>query len=177
MTEYLFKTKRLGFRTWQDTDIKKMSEIDSDPQTMAYMPSIKTQRETKAFVTRMQHLYNKKGYCYFAVDLLESNHFIGFIGLAEQTYDSDFTPCIDIGWRLDRRYWDRGLGTEGAKKCLSYGIEELNLKEIYAISPKVNQRSIKVIEKIGMVKVKDFIHPQLLNNVRLRDCVLYKAVL
>lgn len=176
MAKYLFQSKRLGFRTWNSSDIEKMSRIDTDSQAMEFMPTIKSLQETSAFVTRMQRLFNEKGYCYFAVDVLENSQFVGFIGLAEQTYEADFTPCVDIGWRLDPRCWDRGYATEGAKRCLSFGFEELNLREIYAISPIINIRSINVIEKIGMVKVKEFIHPQLRNNERLRDCVLYQVV-
>ncbi|MEN8249672.1 MAG: GNAT family N-acetyltransferase [Bacteroidota bacterium] len=175
MMSYLFKSARLGFRIWEESDIEKMALINADAVAMEFLPSTRTLRETKAFINKMQKMYAEKGYCYFAVDLLEDNSFIGFIGLAEQTYKADFTPCIDVGWRLAKKYWDKGYATEGAKKCLKYGFDELGLSEIFAVAPVINNRSINVMKKIGMVKVKEFIHPQLIDNERLRDCVLYKS--
>jgi hypothetical protein len=34
-----------------------------------------------------------KGYCYFAVDVLQDNSFIGFLSRSCQTFEADFTPC------------------------------------------------------------------------------------
>ena len=78
---YLFVSERLGFRNWKKTDIKIMSGINADPIVMNYFPSVKTVNETIAFIERMQKQFTEKGFCYFAVDILESNELIGFIGL------------------------------------------------------------------------------------------------
>jgi RimJ/RimL family protein N-acetyltransferase len=121
----------------------------------------------------MQKQYGDKGYCYFAVDNLEYDTFIGFIGLSEQNFAADFTPCIDIGWRLAKTAWNKGYASEGAKRCLEYGFEALHLDKIYSIAPVANLKSQQVMEKIGMHKVKTFDHPQLLDNARLRKCVLF----
>ncbi len=56
----------------------------------------------------MQFTNQKRGYCYFATDELTSGKFIGFIGLMYQNYEADFTPCVDIGWRLAKKYWGKG---------------------------------------------------------------------
>ena len=47
--------------------------------------------------------------------------FAGFVGLLEQTYPVAFMPCIEVGWRLDTRYWGRGYATEAGRAALSYG--------------------------------------------------------
>jgi RimJ/RimL family protein N-acetyltransferase len=122
----------------------------------------------------MQSQFLDHGYCYFAVELLTDSKFIGFIGMAYQTYDTDFTPCTDIGWRLNRGYWGNGYATEGAKRCLEFAFNDLEIKEIVAIASKINTNSEAVMTKIGMTKVKTFNHPLLLNNARLKECVLYK---
>jgi RimJ/RimL family protein N-acetyltransferase len=96
---YLFKSARLGFRNWSDIDVEKMSEINADTEVMEFFPGIQTKIQTIIFIERMKKQLTENSFCYFAVDKLENNQFIGFIGLAEQTFDSDFTPCIDIGWR------------------------------------------------------------------------------
>jgi RimJ/RimL family protein N-acetyltransferase len=126
------------------------------------------------FIERMQEQFILEGYCYFAVDKLYNNEFIGFIGLSKQTFESDFTPCIDIGWRLKRNEWTKGYATEGAERCLNFAFEHLQIKKLNAMAPIANVRSELVMKKIGMKKVKTFEHPKLVGNERLQQCVLYE---
>jgi RimJ/RimL family protein N-acetyltransferase len=176
-TDYLFTSPRLGFRNWKEEDIAMMAEINADADVMKYFPAIQSIGETAAFIEKMQKQMAEKGYCYFAVDKLEDGAFIGFIGLSEKTFEAAFTPCIDIGWRLSKKEWNNGYATEGAKRCLEYGLNELNIPKIVAIAPKINTPSERVMQKIGMVKVSEFIHPLLANDERLQLCVLYQISL
>lgn len=117
----------------------------------------------------------KKGFCYFAVDKLDDNEFIEFIGLSEQTYEADFTPCVDIGWRIKRSEWNKGYATEGAKKCLENASNVLKLESVFSIAPKINVKSEHIMVKIGLKKQYEFEHALLANNNRLKNCVLYKT--
>jgi len=172
--KYLFTSDRLGFRNWNLSDIDKMHEINSDEKVMEFFPTIPTKEQTTEFVERMIEQFKNKGFCYFAVDKLEDNEFIGFIGLSEQTFKADFTPCIDIGWRIKNSEWNKGFATEGGKKCLAYAINELNIENIYAIAPKVNIKSQHIMIKMGMKKQYEFEHSLLTNFEKLKTCVLYK---
>jgi RimJ/RimL family protein N-acetyltransferase len=171
---YIFQSERLGFRNWFTTDIEIMAEINSDEEVMEFFPSIKSKKETTEFIGRMQNQLQEKGICYYAVDKLETKEFIGFIGLSEQIFASDFTPCIDIGWRLKKDEWNKGYATEGAKRCLDYVFNMLKLEKIFAVAPIVNLKSELVMKKIGMKKVKNFNHPALAENEKLRECCLYE---
>lgn len=104
MDNYTFKSERLGFRNWTEQDKIKMGLINSDPKVMEHFPTIPTQKKTDEFIDRMKAQFFENGFCYFAVDKLENNEFIGFIGIAKQTFKSDFTPCVDIGWRLAKPF-------------------------------------------------------------------------
>jgi RimJ/RimL family protein N-acetyltransferase/2-polyprenyl-3-methyl-5-hydroxy-6-metoxy-1,4-benzoquinol methylase len=172
--KYLFKSARLGFRNWIDSDIPLMTKISADPQVMKNFPSVATPTQTAEFIQRMQIMFAENGFCYFAVDSLDDNSFIGFIGLSHQDYDVEFTPCIDIGWRLSQKYWGKGFATEGAKRCLEYAFEDLGIENIKSTAPLVNLVSIKVMEKIGMKKQIQFKHPKLLDIERLVNCVCYQ---
>lgn len=172
--EYIFKSDRLGFRNWKTSDIDKMSQINSDKIVMEYFPNTITKEQTANFINRMKNQFIKNGFCYFAVDKLIDNEFIGFIGISEQTYNVPFTPCIDIGWRITNKVWNEGYATEGAKRCLEYAFTQLNIKEIHAISPISNKKSEQIMLKIGMNKLYEFDHPLLLQDDRLKRCVLYK---
>lgn len=172
---YLFTSDRLGFRNWMPEDLPGMAAINANPDVMEYFPTIQDSTQTKEFIDRMQQQLAEKGYCYFAVDKLVDGAFIGFVGLSWQTYTADFTPCVDIGWRLKKEEWNQGFATEGAKRCLTYAFNDLGLETIYAVAPKVNVKSEHIMQTIGMQKVTEFQHPLLENDVRLRECVLYVA--
>lgn len=172
--QYLFTSARLGFRNWTDADIPKMAAISADPEVMEFFPAPATPQQTENFIRKMQLLFSEKGYCYFAVEKLDDGAFIGFIGLAEKEFESAFTPCVDIGWRLGKAYWNNGLATEGAKRCIEYAFEVLKLKDIKSTASQINVKSIHVMEKIGMTKLLDFKHPLLTDNERLENCVCYE---
>ncbi len=175
METYLFKSKRLGFRNWTLNDLETLTEINNDDDVMEFFPSKPSKEDSKAFITRMQELFSKKGFCYFAVDLLDTKESIGFIGLSEQTYLDELGPFIDIGWRLKKSIWNKGYATEGAKACLEYGFEKIGLTTIYSVAPEVNVKSELIMKKIGMERIKTFEHPKLLNDNRLKNCILYQT--
>lgn len=172
---YIFTSERLGFRHWNFTDIEKMHEINSDKKAMEFFPSIPTKEQTAEFVDRMNKQYVDKGFCYFAVERLDNNAFIGFIGLSEQNFKADFTPCVDIGWRIASQEWNQGFASEGAKKCLDFALNQLKLKDVYSIAPKINSKSEHIMVKIGLKKLYEFEHPLLTNYDKLKTCVLYKS--
>lgn len=172
--KYIFKSQRLGFRNWKDADTEQLFALNIDKEVMEFFPYLPSLAQTKEFMKRMQNQFEKNGFCYFAVDKLETEEFIGFIGISEQTFEADFTPCVDIGWRLNKKFWKKGYASEGAKRCLEFAFEDKKLKSIKAVAPKINLKSRNVMEKIGMKYIKDFKHPALKNDNRLENCVLYE---
>lgn len=172
-SRYLFCSDRLGFRNWLAEDLKELSEMNADREVMAFFPGIQSRQDSADFIERMQALYQRTGFCYFAVEVLKTQEFIGFTGLSEQTFEAEFTPCVDIGWRLKRSAWNSGYATEGAKACLKFAFEKTDLKQIYAIAPAVNTKSEAVMKKIGMHKTGTFLHPKLRSDKWLQECVLY----
>ena len=174
LKDYLFTSERLGFRPWFEEDLEEFAVINADPLVMKYFPKPLTEEESAEFLHRLIKHYSKHRYCYFATEVLESSELIGFIGLAYQTYDSEFTPAIDIGWRLKPAGWGKGYATEGAKRCLKYAFEELSLQAVVSTCPKKNHRSEAVMQKICMTKIGEFDHPRLQEYPELKRCVLYR---
>ncbi|MEW7279332.1 GNAT family N-acetyltransferase [Aquimarina sp. 2201CG1-2-11] len=176
MSTYIFQSERLGFRNWSLDDLEILSQINNDDAVMEFFPFKPSLEDTKAFIIRMQEQYAQKGYCYFAVDIIDTNECIGFIGLSEQTYLKELGSFVDIGWRLKKSIWNKGYATEGAKACLEYGFDQIGLESIYSIAPEINVKSELIMKKIGMQRIKTFEHPKLLNDTRLKNCVLYKTL-
>ncbi len=171
--DYLFTSERLGFRNWQNSDFDAFAAMNADADVMQFFPKILNGEGSVRLMQRLAQHFDEKGYTYFVVDILETSECIGFIGMCNQKYEAPFTPCVDIGWRLAKPFWGKGYATEGAKRCLEYAFETLHLKKIYAVASTINLPSIRVMEKIGMQKAGTFIHPELVDNERLRECVYY----
>lgn len=140
---------------------------------MRFFPAPATPAQTADFISRMNTMLDERGYCYFATDLLETKTLIGFIGLCYQDFISPFTPAVDIGWRLHPEYWNMGLATEGARRCLAFGFTALHIDEIICTAPAINVPSIQVMKKAGLQFRQTFIHPRLAPYPSLRECVCY----
>ena len=59
-------------------------------------------------------------------------------------------PAVEIGWRLARHAWGRGLATEASRAALDWGLEVAGLPAVIAIAAPANLASQRVMEKIGM---------------------------
>ena len=123
-----------AFETKDLLDFKKMNE---DPEVMEYFPKILTHKETTAFYEAIMDEFQSYGYGLYAAELKETGEFIGFIGFHHATFEADFTPCVEIGWRLKKEVWGKGLATEGAKACLEYAEENCSLKMCTASQQKL----------------------------------------
>jgi ribosomal-protein-alanine N-acetyltransferase len=111
---------------------------------------------------------------WWAVEVTGIADVIGGVGLGLDTFESDFTPCMEIGWRFAPEYWGNGYATEAAKAALGYGFTILGLNEIYSMSALGNKRSFALMERIGLRYVKEFEWPLLPQSHPLRPYALYK---
>jgi RimJ/RimL family protein N-acetyltransferase len=59
----------------------------------------------------------------------------------------------DLGYRLMRRWWRRGLGVEGARALLAHGFEGLGLTRVFAQTMATNAPSRALLSSLGMTYV------------------------
>jgi RimJ/RimL family protein N-acetyltransferase len=172
------ETDRLILRRWRDTDRAPFAAINADPRVMEFFPATLTRAESDAGVARIEQHWHTHGFGLYAVDLKAdgAHQFIGFIGLARPGFEIDFTPCIEIGWRLDASVWGRGLATEGARAVADCALGPQGLDEIVSFTSVANARSRRVMEKLGMTHDArdDFDHPHIHEGHALRRHVLYR---
>jgi RimJ/RimL family protein N-acetyltransferase len=172
MTE--LRTARLLLRAWRETDLGPFAAMNADPRVMEFYPALMTQEESDRFVReRVVPAFEEHGYGLWAVEVPGVTPFAGYVGLLEQTFASPFTPCMEVGWRLDARYWARGYATEGAEAALDHGFAA-GLDEILSFTATLNTRSIAVMERLGMQRAGAFEHPRLPPGHRLRPHVAYR---
>lgn len=168
-----FETERLVFRDWKEQDLNEFRRMNQDASVMKYFPKTLTENETDGFYNIIQDELKNCGYGLYAVETKYNNDFIGFIGFHQPKFVEQFTPCIEIGWRLKYEAWGNGYATEGARACLKYGFEVLKLDKVFSFTSKTNIPSENVMKKIGMVKIKEFDHPNIAEGNPLRKHVLY----
>jgi RimJ/RimL family protein N-acetyltransferase len=172
------KTERLHLRRWREADREPFAQVNAETRVMEYFPAPLTREESDALVDRIEAHFAEHGWGPWAAELRETGEFIGFIGLNVPVFEAHFTPCVEIGWRLAAEHWGRGLATEGAGAVLGYAFTELRLPEVVSFTTVANQRSRRVMEKIGMTRnpADDFDHPGLAEGHPLRRHVLYRKV-
>ena len=174
MKSYYLQTERLLLRGWENEDIDPFSALNADESVMEFFPEVRSRAETKKAIARFSNHFDKHNFGFFAAEELETGRFIGFIGLSNVGYETDFTPCVEIGWRLAVEHWGKGYATEGARACLEFGFQFLNLNKVYSFTPILNTRSENVMRKLGMKKVGVFEHPRIETGHHLREHVLYQ---
>ena len=168
------QTPRLILRQWQDSDAAPFIQMCADPEVMRYFLNPLTEQQSLAFMQRIQNFIATHGWGLFAVELKSSGEFIGFIGLHQHLEHYDFAPCIEIGWRLAKQYWHNDYATEGSKAVLDYAFRELQLDNVVSFTTVLNTPSEKVMQKIGLSKVKTFAHPLVPADHPLLMHVLYQ---
>lgn len=165
-------TDRLALRQWRDADRDPFAALNADPVVMEHFPATLTRAESDAFVDRHSALIDHRGWGLWAVEVRDSGDFIGFTGLAVPVFDVDFVPCTEIGWRLAASAWGHGYATEAARAVLSYAFDEIGLDDIVSFTFVGNDRSRRVMEKIGLRERRRFDHPDLAGH-HLERHVLY----
>lgn len=168
-------TERLLLRAWTDADRQPCAALNADPEVMEHFPSVLTRAESDRMVEVITEGLARRGWGLWAVELREGGAFIGFVGLNEVPFEADFTPAVEIGWRVARAYWGRGYATEAARAALDCAFGTIGLGRVVSFTALSNVRSRAVMERIGLAPVGEFDHPRLPEGHRLRRHVLYAA--
>jgi RimJ/RimL family protein N-acetyltransferase len=170
------RSERLLLRRWRESDSEPFAALNADPEVMEHFPRPLTREESDAFIGRMEKHFTEHGFSMWAVEVLSTGSFAGFVGLLVPRFQAHFTPAVEIGWRLSREHWGRGYATEAARAALTFGFDELLLEEIVSFTVPDNFRSRRVMERIGMAHdpSDDFEHPGIPDGHRLRPHVLYR---
>jgi ribosomal-protein-alanine N-acetyltransferase len=173
----VIETERLTLRRWVAADREPFARLNADARVMEHFPGTLAREESDALVNRVEAHFDRHGFGLCAAELRASGAFIGFIGLSVPVFDTHFTPCVEIGWRLAFDYWGQGLATEGARAALRHGFEVLRLDEIVSFTVAANMRSRRVMDRLGMTRDPgdDFDYPGLPEEHPLRRHVLYRT--
>ncbi|GAA5197496.1 GNAT family N-acetyltransferase [Rugosimonospora acidiphila] len=146
------ETDRLILRPFRDDDLDPLAALNADPEVMRYIAdgSTRDREQTSAGLARMRQDWAERGYGAFAVEIRDTGEFTGWVTLAIPTFLPEVLPSVEIGWRLAREFWGRGIATEGARAVLRFGFVDRELDRIVSIRHVDNQASGRVMEKLGL---------------------------
>ncbi len=173
---FALRTERLLLRRWRDEDLEPFAALNTDPEVMRYFPRLLDRETTATIIENMEAHTEKYGFGYWPIEVPGVAPFIGFVGLMITPFQAPFTPCIETAWRLARPYWGRGYAIEGATATLMFAFEHLPMDEVVAFAVPENQRSLRLIKRLGMVRrlEDDFDHPGVEEGSPLRRHHLYR---
>ena len=164
----------ITLRAWRDDDLAPYAGMNADPEVMRYFPGTLTAAESQESYRRQRQLIEDRGWGLWVVDV--DGAFAGFTGLAVPRFEAHFTPCVEIGWRLRREFWGRGIAYTAARQAERYAFETLELDELLTFTAAINTPSVRLMERLGFARDLrgDFWHPTLPADSPLRLHVLYR---
>ena len=162
--KFYLETERLILRDVRDEDLEGMFELDSNPIVHTYLGKnpIKTKAQAQEAIQFIKDQYEERGIGRFAAVEKSSGNFIGWSGLKFNTGEKevlgDKKDFYDIGYRFIPRYWGKGYASESSFATLDFGFTELNIETMCGAAEIENIASNKVLQKIGLKFIEDFIY-------------------
>jgi RimJ/RimL family protein N-acetyltransferase len=155
-------------------DLPAFAEMNADGRVMEFFPHPWSYEESRAAFEKIESGFAERGFGIYVLEVV--GEFSGVVGLSMPSFKAYFTPAVEVLWRLLPRYWGRGLATVAARAVLDMAFQTLDLTEVVAFTVIQNQRSIQVMERLGMKRDSEpfFDHPGVMDD-RLRRHVLYRA--
>ncbi|TBN01333.1 N-acetyltransferase [Hyunsoonleella flava] len=168
----IFETQRLILRELKIEDISSLFQILNDKDTMSYYPSTYDISGVTKWIEKNMNSYRENGFGLWAVLLKKNNQFIGQCGISLQNINGKIVP--EIGYHINKNFWNNGYATESAKACLEFGFKNLRLDEIFIHTYIKNIASQRIAEKIGMTKLYEYEKLLIAHNVKWNHVVYSK---
>jgi len=158
------ETNRLIIRLFNINDIKDAFEYLSDKIVMEYIEPVMPYNKVENLINE-QGIKNNNIY---AIYLKDVNKVIRHLIFKEYINKNVY----EIGWIINKDYWNKGYATEASKCIINYGFETLKVLKIVGETEEKNIKSIKLLEKLGMQysgKNKDgLIEYEIKNNILIK---------
>lgn len=156
----LLETARMFLRELRPDDLNRLLALDQDPEVMRFIskgiPTSRAMYEND-YLPRMLSYQNQappRGF--WAAHLHDGGEFIGWFHLRP---DKITPEEMELGYRLARNVWGRGLATEGAQAPVEKGLGEWGYDKISARTLVNNLASQRVMQKAGLVFESEFCFP------------------
>jgi RimJ/RimL family protein N-acetyltransferase len=145
----ILASARLRYEPIGDEHFAGLHAMNADAEVMRYvLGRPETPDETRAMIARVRTRWAEWGYSWWALLDRASGELVGAGGI--QHLGRDRANPHEIGWRLRRASWGRGLATEAALTLAAYAFTVLDAPRLCAVRHPDNVASRRVMEKLGM---------------------------
>lgn len=154
------ETDRMVLRRFGPADVDELVALHNDPAVMRYLGRCdETPEHVRDEVLPYFRSLDERGdgFGYRAAIERDGGAFLGWFLFRAPRRDPQ-PGVIEVGYRLHRAAWGRGLATEGARALLDRGFAELPIHTVVADTMTIHTGSRRVMEKIGMRHVRST-HP------------------
>jgi ribosomal-protein-alanine N-acetyltransferase len=150
------ETERLILRSFREEDVDRMAVLFANPDFMRFSLGVFTERkQTITFIEKVMG-WDRGGIpSQFAVVPRGDDTIIGYCGFFY--HPEHGIEDIEIGYRLDPVYWNRGLITEAARAVRDHGFRDCKLSRVISLVHPDNLPSRRVAEKNGMAVEKEIV--------------------
>ncbi|MES2643837.1 MAG: GNAT family N-acetyltransferase [Myxococcota bacterium] len=147
----LIETDRFVLRELGPDDAEEMYALNADPEVVRYTGNgpFASVEEARAFLESYD-AYRVQRMGRWGVIAKDGGSWLGWCGLKRDSHGE-----VDLGYRLHRRFWGRGVATETGAASLEYGFGPLALDRIVGRVLPENHASHRVLQKLGMRRVAD----------------------
>jgi len=160
------ETNRLTLRQFNADDAMNLFDLNSDPQVVQYTNSAGSTPDLEVIrqetLPRYMAAYRKSSrYGLWAATEKQTGDFVGwfmFRPFREASYHDSAYPFphdIEVGYRLKRSAWGRGLATEGVRSLVQPSQGGVQDAPVMAVVMQQNVASIKVLEKSGLTLLQE----------------------
>jgi [ribosomal protein S5]-alanine N-acetyltransferase len=162
-------TDRLILRDISEADGQLLFELDSDPEVMRYIgrwraPDDSWYRDRIHTVHLPQQAHPWHG-VRIVLDRT-TGEFLGWVFIRPATDSMDARELgwtqpseQEIGYRLRQSAWGRGIATEAATLLVRIALADPSTTAVVACAQAGNAGSLRVLEKLGLVRVGDVMLP------------------
>ncbi len=153
------RTDRLLLRRLVPADLDDFLVMNQDPRVMATLGGVRTPEEISSHLARLVGEWNRNGFSWWSVRMLDSGKFTGRGGLRRVLVEG--RDEVEVGYGFMPEFWGRGFATELARESVRIGFEELRLPNLVSFTLPTNLASRRVMEKAGFRYERDIIHANL----------------
>ena len=169
-----FESERLLFRKLLLSDAKDLLLIRSNDAVMRFMDVMRFESiaDAEKMIRSVEESYKNENGINWAIVEKHSNSFVGYFGFFRIIPEH----CrAESGYALKPEYWGKGYMYETINKMVRFGFENMRLHSIEANVNPLNERSKKVLERIGFKKEAHFRENYLFNGEFL-DSIIYSLL-
>jgi RimJ/RimL family protein N-acetyltransferase len=156
------ETERLCLRRFAPEDAAAFAALNADAEVMCFIGdgTPLTRGQSDELLARIAGHWRSHGFGLWCVaERTAPADCLGFAGLAVPSFLPEVMPAVEVGWRLSRAAWGRGLATEAARAAVDEAFGPLGLASVISIIAEGNERSVRVADKLGMRRGADRVHP------------------